>query len=58
MPTRKIPFTFHLDEDVLEKIKILADLDNRSTSNMLEYLCKEQIRKYENEHGTIPIDIY
>lgn len=56
MPTRKIPFTFHLDEDALAKIKILADMENRSTSNMLEYLCKERIRKYENEHGTISID--
>lgn len=58
MPTRKMPFTFHLDEEVLAKIKVIAKAENRSTSNLLEYLCKECIRKYEDECGNINIENY
>ena len=56
MPTQKMPFTFHLDEEVLTKIKRIAKAENRSTSNLLEYLCKECIRKYEGKHGQIHTD--
>ncbi len=56
MPTRKMPFTFHLDEEVLVKMKKIARAENRSTSNLLEYLCKECILKYEEEYGHIHID--
>ena len=41
MPTNKLPFTFHLDEEVLLKIKIIAKAETRSASNLLEYLCKK-----------------
>ncbi len=55
MPTNKLPFTFHLDEDVLRKVKIIAKAETRSASNLLEYLCKKCIREYETEHGEINI---
>lgn len=57
MPTNKQPFTFHLDEDVLLKIKVIAKEETRSASNLLEYLCKKCIREYEKENGEIEIDI-
>lgn len=56
MPTNKIRFTFNLNEEVLRKIKYLADADNRSISNMLEHLCKERIQNYEKENGPIPLN--
>ena len=56
LPTRKTPFSFHLDEEVLTKIKRIAKSENRSTSNLLEYLCKECIRKYEENYGQIHTD--
>lgn len=55
MPTNKLPFTFHLDEDLLRKVKIIAKAETRSASNLLEYLCKKCIREYETEHGEINI---
>lgn len=58
MPTHKTPFTFHLDDDILTKIKIIAKAENRSTSNLLEYLCITCIRRYETEHGVIRIDLW
>lgn len=30
MPTNKLPFTFHLDEDVLRKVKIIAKAETRA----------------------------
>lgn len=56
MPTNKIRFTFNLNEEVLRKIKYLADADNRSISNMLEHLCKERIQNYERKNGPIPLN--
>lgn len=56
MPTNKLPFTFHLDEEVLLKVKIIAKAETRSASNLLEYLCKKCIREYEDANGKITID--
>ncbi len=57
MPTRKTPFTFHLDDEVLSKIKIIAKAENRSISNLLEYLCIVCVRNYEETHGIIDIKL-
>ena len=53
MPTNKIPFTFHLEEDYLEKMRFIAKRETRSLSNLLEHLCRLYIEKYEQEHGEI-----
>ena len=57
MPTRKTPFTFHMEDEVLSKIKIIAKSENRSISNLLEYLCIVCIRNYEETHGIIVIKL-
>ena len=57
MPTRKTPFTFHIEDEVLSKIKIIAKSENRSISNLLEYLCIVCIRNYEEAHGIIIIEL-
>lgn len=56
MPTRKTPFTFHLEDEVLSKIKIIAKSENRSISNLLEYLCIIYIRDYETRNSIIIIE--
>ena len=56
MPTRKTPFTFHLEDEVLSKIKIIAKSENRSISNLLEYLCVIYIRDYETRNSIIIIE--
>ena len=55
MPTNKAPFTFHMDDIYLQKIKFIAKEETRSLSNMLEHLCKLHIVRYEQEHGEIKL---
>jgi len=57
MPTRKTPFTFHLEDEILSKIKIIAKAENRSISNLLEYLCIACIRNYEETSGIIIVEL-
>lgn len=55
VPTNKAPFTFHLDESTLLKIKHIAKNETRSVSNLLEHLCKMCVKEYESKHGEIII---
>lgn len=55
MPTNKAPFTFHLEEITLLKIKHIAKQETRSTSNLLEHLCRKCVKEYEDEHGEIDL---
>ncbi len=55
MPTNKAPFTFHLEEITLLKIKHIAKQETRSTSNLLEHLCRRCVKEYEDEHGEINV---
>ena len=57
MPTNKTPFTFHLDETTLLKIKIIAKNETRSTSNLIEHLCKTCVNEYESKNNEININI-
>ena len=56
MSTTKIPFTFHLDEEYLNKIRHIAKRETRSLSNLLEHMCKLHIEQYEKTFGEIEID--
>jgi len=53
MPTNKTPFTFHLDEAILLKTKHIAKQETRSTSNLIEHLCKTCVIEYEKKNGEI-----
>lgn len=55
MPTYKTPFTFHIDDEYLEKMRYIAKSETRSLSNLLEHLCRLYIEKFENEKGEIKI---
>ncbi len=56
MPTNKTPFTFHLQNEYLEKLRYISKKETRSVSNLLEHLCKIYISSYEQEHGEIKIE--
>lgn len=49
----KVPFTFRFDEVYHAKLKVVADKQSRSMSNLIEYLCKLEVDKYEKEYGEI-----
>lgn len=55
MATNKTPFTFHIDDAYLEKMRYIAKRETRSLSNLLEHLCKLYIEKYEQENGKIEL---
>lgn len=57
MPTDKAPFTFHIENKYLEKLRYIAKCETRSLSNLLEHLCKLYIEKYESENTNIVIKI-
>ena len=61
MSVIKTQFTLRLDPVIHAKIKKIAAEQSRSMTNMIEYLIKNEISKYEKENGTIDInedDIY
>ena len=55
MPTTKTPFTFHMKDEYLEKMRYIAERETRSLSNLLEHLCRQYIEKYEQKNGKIDI---
>ena len=56
MPTNKTPFTFHIEDEYLEKMRYIAKRETRSLSNLLERLCVLYIEEYEQNHGEIKIE--
>ena len=60
MPTNKPPFTFHLEEAYLEKMRYIAKKESRSLSNLIGHLCKLYVQEYEQDYGEIEYmkDIY
>ncbi|WP_373765967.1 hypothetical protein [Jeotgalibaca porci] len=55
MPTKKPVVQCLLDETVFKKLKVLADKENRSTSNIAGMIVTKYIKEYEKEHGKIEI---
>ena len=53
MAVLKTQFTLRLDIRVHAKIKRIAERENRSLTNMIEHLMKQEIERYEGEHGEI-----
>ena len=56
MPTRKTPFTFHIEDEYLQKMRYIARQETRSVSNLLEHLCRLYIEEYEETNGAIETD--
>ena len=53
MPVIKSQFTLRLLVSDHAKIKKIAEMENRSLTNMIETLVKQKIREYEQENGEI-----
>lgn len=54
----KVPFTFRFDEIYHAKLKVVADKQSRSMSNLIEYLCKLEVDKHEEKYGVIDLPEY
>ena len=51
--TNKKQINIRLQPSEHEKLKIIAKSDNRNITKLVEYWVKQNIDKYENEHGKI-----
>lgn len=49
MLTNKTPFTFYIKDEYLEKMRLIANCETRSLSNLLEHICRLYIEEYEYE---------
>ena len=55
MAVLKTQFTLRLDVETHCKIQKIAQAENRSLNNMIDYLVKQEIKRYEKENGEIPV---
>lgn len=49
----KKQFNFRIDEDLLKKLQIIAEEEERTISQEITLLIRKYILKYELEHGEI-----
>lgn len=55
MPSKKPKIVAYTENDILEKIKKIAQENERSISQEVVFLIKKEIQKYEKEYGEINI---
>lgn len=53
MPSDKPKIVIYTDKEIIEKLDMIANKQNRSRGNMGETIIKEYIEQYEKEHGHI-----
>lgn len=51
MPSNKPQFIFRTDKEILDKLKIIAENENRTANKQLEYILKKYIEEYEAQQG-------
>lgn len=57
MPSVKPKIVIRTDDDVIAKFQTIAEIENRSMSNLGETLIKNFIKEYEEKHGVIEMNI-
>lgn len=55
MAVIKSQFTLRLNLSDHAKIRKIAEKENRSMTNMIETLVKQEIQRYEEANGEIPV---
>lgn len=53
MAVIKIPTMLRLSVETHCEIQRIARVENRSLSNMVDFLIKNEIKRYEHQHGEI-----
>lgn len=49
------PFSLRIPEELLEKIKVIAEKNKRSANKEIEFIISEYVCAYEEKNGTIKI---
>lgn len=55
MPSNKPIIAVRTSEEIIEKMKIIAEENNRSVSKEAELLIKRHIKRYEEDNGEIKL---
>jgi len=55
MASNKVQTGLRLSEPLYHKIRALAEKEQRSLNNLIEYAMQKYIDDYEKENGTIPL---
>ena len=55
MPSNKPIIAVRTTDDIIEKMKFIADENGRSVSKEVEMLIKKHIKRYEEDNGEIKI---
>ncbi len=55
MATNKRVFTLRLEDDVFDKIGVLATSEHRSMTNYIEFVLLKHIEEVERERGRIAV---
>lgn len=53
MPSNKPKMLFITEQEILDKIKYIAEKESRSNNKQLEHMVKTYIAAYEKENGSI-----
>ncbi len=53
MATKKPLIKSYVKQEIYNKIKVLAEKENRSVSNLTEFIIEKAITDYESQHGNI-----
>lgn len=56
MPSSKPKIVVRTEQEIVDKIKYIAKENERSTSQEVAYLIKQEIAKFEKERGEIIIE--
>ena len=46
-------FTLRIDEQLLDKLHVVADYEGRSANGQVVYLIRRAVEQYENKNGKI-----
>lgn len=56
MPSKRPVIAIRTTEEIIEKMKVISEENNRSISKEAELLIKKHIKKYEEYNGEIKLD--
>ena len=56
MPSTKPQFVIRADQNTIDKIKYIAERNERSATQEIVYLIKKEIETYEKEKGEIILE--
>ena len=56
MPSKKPQFVIRADQSIIDKIKYIAEQNERSATQEIVYLIKKEIAEYERGKGEIIIE--